>query len=156
MNVKRKLSLAVCVLCGGALLTVGVASAQTTPLPAADSAGAAPAPDFSVDKPKPKTKPTPTPASTSTAKPKKPAEATIAVEVTNSRAVALTQLVGAISGTPDSKKIAGPLAPGKKVVVHLAHDRACLFDLHAVFEDGAVTDAQGVELCKDKKINLVE
>ena len=89
-------------------------------------------------------------------KPKKPAEATIAVEVINSRAVALTQLVGAISGTPDSKKIAGPLAPGKKVIVHLAHDKACLFDIHAVFEDGAVTDAQGVELCKDKKINLVE
>jgi hypothetical protein len=152
MNVKRKLSLAVCVLCGSALLTVGVASAQTTPLPAADSAGAPPAPDFSVDKPKPKPKPTPT----SMSKPKKPAEATIAVEVINSRAVALTQLVGAISGTPDSKKIAGPLAPGKKVIVHLAHDKACLFDLHAVFEDGAVTDAQGVELCKDKKINLVE
>jgi hypothetical protein len=152
MNVKRKLSLAVCVLCGGALLTVGVASAQTTPLPAADSAGAPPAPDFSVDKPAPKPKPTPT----SMSKPKKPAEATIAVEVINGRAVALTQLVGAISGTPDSKKIAGPLAPGKKVIVHLAHDKACLFDLHAVFEDGAVTDAQGVELCKDKKINLVE
>ena len=58
--------------------------------------------------------------------------------------------------SPDSKKIAGPLAAGKKTVAHLAHDKACLFDLHAVFEDGAVTDAQGVELCKDKKINLTE
>jgi hypothetical protein len=114
------------------------------PLPAADSAGAVPAPaaDSTAAKPKPK--------------PKKPAEATIAVEVTNSRAVGLTSLVGAISGTPDSKKIAGPLAPGKKTIAHLAHDKACLFDLHAVFEDGAVTDAQGVELCKDKKINLTE
>jgi hypothetical protein len=146
MNVKRKLTLAVCALCGGALLAAGAGFAQTAPLPAADSAGAvpAPAPDKTAAKPKPKPKP------------KKPAEATIAVEVSNSRAVGLTALVGAISGTPDSKKIAGPLAAGKKVIVHLAHDKACLFDLHAVFEDGAVTDAQGVELCKDKKINLTE
>ena len=148
MNVKRKLSLAVCALCGSALLAASVAVAQT--LPAADPAGGRPAPDFSVDKPKAKPKPKPK------AEAKKPVPATIAVEVTNARAVALTQLVAAISGTPDSKKIAGPLAPGKKTIVHLAHDKACLFDLHAVFEDGAVTDAQGVELCTDKKINLVE
>ncbi len=148
MNVKRKLTLAVCALCGGALLAAGAGFAQTLPLPAADSAGAVPAPapaaDSTAAKPKPKPKPT------------KPAEATIAVEVINSRAVALTALVGAISGTPDSKKIAGPLEAGKKTIAHLAHDKACLFDLHAVFEDGAVTDAQGVELCKDKKINLTE
>ena len=144
MNVKRKLTLAVCALCGGALLAAGAGFAQTTPLPAADSAGAVPAADSTAAKPKPKPKP------------KKPAEATIAVEVTNSRAVGLTSLVGAISGTPDSKKIAGPLAAGKKTIAHLAHDKACLFDLHAVFEDGAVADAQGVELCKDKKINLTE
>ena len=146
MNLKRKLTLAVCALCGGALLAAGAGFAQTAPLPAADSAGAvpAPAPDKTAAKPKPKPKP------------KKPAEATVAVVVTNSRAVGLTALVGAISGTPDSKKIAGPLAAGKKTTAHLAHDKACLFDLHAVFEDGAVTDAQGVELCKDKKINLTE
>ena len=148
MNVKRKLTLAVCALCGGALLAAGAGFAQTLPLPAADSAGAVPTPaaDSTAAKPKPKPKPAP----------KKPAEATIAVEVINSRAVALTALVGAISGTPDSKKIAGPLEAGKKTIAHLAHDKACLFDLHAVFEDGAVTDAQGVELCKDKKINLTE
>ena len=144
MNVKRKLTLAVCALCGGALLAAGAGFAQTSPLPAADSAGAAPAADSTAAKPKPKPKP------------KKPAEATIAVEVINSREVGLTSLVAAISGTPDSKKIAGPLAAGKKTVAHLAHDKACLFDLHAVFEDGAVTDAQGVELCKDKKINLTD
>jgi hypothetical protein len=152
MNVKRKLSLVVCALCGSALLAASVAVAQT--LPAADSAGAAPAPDFSVDKPK--AKPKPKPKADAKTEAKKPVAATISVEVTNARAVALTQLVAAISGTPDSKKIAGPLAAGKKTIVHLAHDKACLFDLHAVFEDGAVTDAQGVELCTDKKINLVE
>ena len=146
MNVKRKLTLAVCALCGGAFLAAGAGFAQSTPLPAADSAGAvtAPAADSTPAKPKPKPKP------------KKPAEATIAVDVINGRVVGLTSLVAAISGTPDSKKIAGPLAAGKKTIAHLAHDKACLFDLHAVFEDGAVTDAQGVELCKDKKINLTE
>jgi len=146
MNVKRKLTLAVCALCGGALLAAGAGFAQNAPLPAADSAGAvaAPAADSTAAKPKPKPKP------------KKPAEVTMAVQVTNGRAVGLTSLVAAISGTPDSKKIAGPLLAGKKTTAHLAHDKACLFDLHAVFEDGAVTDAQGVELCKDKKINLTE
>jgi hypothetical protein len=150
MNLKRKLTLAVCALCGGALLAAGAGFAQTAPLPAADSAGAVPAaapaapaaPDAAKPKPKPKAK--------------KAAEATIAVQVINGRTVGLTSLVAAISGTPDSKKIAGPLAAGKTTTARLAHDKACLFDLHAVFEDGAVTDAQGVELCKDKKINLTE
>ena len=146
MILKRKLTLAVCALCGGALLAAGASFAQTTPLPAADSAGAVPAPAADAQPAKAKPKP----------KPKKAAAATVAVEVINSRTVGLTSLVGAISGTPDSKKIAGPLGPGKKSMVHLAHDKACLFDLHAVFEDGAVTDAQGVELCKDKKLNLTE
>ena len=147
MNFKRKLTLAVCALCGGALLAAGASFAQTAPLPAADSAGAVPAaapaaPEAAKSKPKPK--------------PKKAAEATITVQVINGRTVGLTSLVAAISGTPDSKKIAGPVAAGKKTSARLAHDKACLFDLHAVFEDGAVTDAQGVELCKDKKINLTD
>jgi len=147
MNLKRKLTLAVCALCGGALLAAGAGFAQTTPLPAADSAGAVPAaapaaPEAAKSKPK--------------AKPKKAVEATITVQVINGRTVGLTSLVAAISGTPDSKKIAGPVAAGKKTTARLAHDKACLFDLHAVFEDGAVTDAQGVELCKDKKINLTD
>jgi hypothetical protein len=143
MKLKRKLTLAVCALCSGALLAAGAGFAQTTPLPAADSAGAVPAAPAAA-KPKPKPKP------------KKAAEATVTVQVINGRTVGLTSLVAAISGTPDSKKIAGPLAAGKKTTSRLAHDKACLFDLHAVFEDGAVTDAQGVELCKDKKINLTE
>ena len=78
------------------------------------------------------------------------------VVVANERAVALTELLAATSGSSESKKIAGPLEPGKKVVVHLAHDKACLFDLHGAYEDGTTTDAVGVDLCKDKKINLVE
>jgi len=153
MNLKPKLTLAVCALFSGALLAAGAGFAQTTPLPAADSAGAAPAADAQPDaKPKAKAKKVAEKKSVE----KKAEAATIAVTVINSRKVGLRSLVGAISGTPDSKNIAGPLGPGKKTIAHLAHDKACLFDLHAVFEDGAVTDAQGVELCKDKKINLTE
>jgi hypothetical protein len=139
-------------LFAGALLATSVAVAQVTP-PAADAAGA-------VNMPGDVATPTPTPAKHAAkpaAKPKKAAEpTTVDVVVTNDRKVALTTLLASISGSPESKKIAGPLAPGKKVVVHLAHDKACLFDLHGLFEDGADMDAAGVELCKDKTINLVE
>jgi hypothetical protein len=138
-------------LFAGALLATSVAVAQVTP-PAADAAGAVNMPGDVA---------TPTPAKhaakSKAAKPKKAAEpTTVDVVVTNSRTVALTTLLASASGSPESKKIAGPLAPGKKVVVHLARDKACLFDLHALFEDGANMDATAVELCKDKAINLVE
>jgi hypothetical protein len=127
-------------LLAGALLAVGAAEAQTA-APAADAAAAAPA-AAAPQKPKPK--------------PKKVTPPSVDIVVANNRAVELIALLAAPAGSPESKKIAGPLAPGKKVVVHLAHDKACLFDLHGDYADGATTDAQSVELCKEKKINLVE
>jgi len=131
-------------LFAGALLATSAAVAQVTP-PAADAAGAVNMPGAAAAPAKP------------VAKPKKPAgPPTVEVVVTNARKVALTTLLASISGAPESKKIAGPLAPGKKVVVHLVHDKECLFDLHGVFEDGADMDATAVELCKDKTINLTE
>jgi hypothetical protein len=80
----------------------------------------------------------------------------VAVLVTNSRKVALTELDGALSGHGDSIKILGSLGAGKKVVIHVAHDKPCLFDLHGVFDDLTTTDESSVDLCADKKINLVE
>ena len=65
-------------------------------------------------------------------------------------------LLASAAGSPESKKIVGELAPGKKIVVHLTHDKDCLFDLHGDYEDGSTTDAVGVALCKDKTINLTE
>ncbi len=136
-------------LFAGALLAVGPVAAQVAP-PAADAAGAVNMPGDAATPAKPV-------AAKHVAKPKKPAgPPTVDVVVTNLRKVALTSLLASASGSPDSKKIAGPLAPGKKVVVHLAHDKDCLFDLHGLYEDGANTDTIGVELCKDKAINLVE
>lgn len=92
------------------------------------------------------------------AKPKRrPGKPVINVVVTNSRGVGLVELDAAISGGDGkSVKIAGPLAAGKKSVAHLKHDKACQFDLHGTFDDGTTTDNSGVELCKDRKINLVE
>ncbi len=129
-------------LLAGALLATSAATAQVA-APAADAAGAVAAPDAAA------------PAKAK-AKPKKAGPPTVDVVVSNNRAVALTELLASASGSPESKKIAGPLAPGKKVVVHLAHDKACLFDLHGAYEDGTSTDTAAVELCKDKAINLVE
>ncbi|MGO4871645.1 MAG: hypothetical protein ACLPGW_13710 [Roseiarcus sp.] len=128
-------------LIAGALLATSAANAQATP-PAADESGAAAAPDAAAPA-KPKAKP-------------KKAAPTVAVVVTNKREVALTELLASPAGSPESKKIVSRLAPGKKVVVHLEHDKACLFDLHGVYADGTTTDADGVELCKDKTINLTE
>jgi hypothetical protein len=143
MSAKFGISGAFCGLLAGAVLAVSAASAQVVAPPAADAAGAVATPDAGA------------PAKHK-AKPKKAAPATVAVVVVNKRAVALTELLASAAGSPESKKIVGKLDPGKKIVVHLTHDKECLFDLHGVYADGTTTDSDGVELCKDKAINLVE
>lgn len=125
-------------------LAANAARAQTTPaVPnAEDTAGEAT--DAAKPKPKPKH-----------AKPKETKLPSIAVVVTNSRSVGLTELDAGPSGG-DSVKILGALKPGKKAVVHVAHDKPCLFDLHGVFDDLTTMEELSVNLCEDKKINLVE
>jgi hypothetical protein len=125
-------------------LALGTAYAQTTP--AAPDAGQTAGDEATKSKPKPRPK---------IVKPKVTKLPSIAVVVTNSRSVGLTELDAAMSGA-DSVKILGALAPGKKVVIHVAHDKRCLFDLHGVFDDLNTTDVPSVNLCTDKKINLVE
>jgi hypothetical protein len=149
---KRTISWPIWGLAAGALLVASAAAAQVAP--GADAAGA-------VEKPaaaKPAAKPTPaaTPAAAK-AKAKKPAApAKVEVVVTNKRAVALTALLASTSGSPDSDKIAGPLAAGKKTVIHISPGKDCLFDLRGLYADGTSTVADGVDLCKDKTINLVD
>jgi hypothetical protein len=143
MSANFRFSGAFCGLLAGALMATSAATAQVVAPPAADAAGAVATPDAGAPaKPKPK--------------PKKAEPQTVAVVVTNKRAVALTDLLASAAGSPESKKIVGELAPGKKIVVHLTHDKDCLFDLHGDYEDGSTTDAVGVALCKDKTINLTE
>jgi hypothetical protein len=82
--------------------------------------------------------------------------AKVSVTVSNMRTVGLTELQAGESGSGKIAEIAGPLAAGKKKAVWLTHGKACLFDLSAVYDDGSTMDASGVDLCADKKINLVE
>jgi len=128
---------------GVGALAVGVAHAQTDATPSADDAAQA----AKKATPKPKT----------AKKPKASKLPSIAVVVNNGRFVGLVELTATLSGSgADPVKIAGPLAAGKKTIAHLGHDKACLFDLHGSFADGAETDTAGVELCKDKKIDLTD
>jgi hypothetical protein len=124
-------------------ITAGAAYAQTAP--AAPDAGQTSG--DGATKPKPKPKP---------ASPKVTKLPSVAVVVTNSRKVGLTELDAALSGYGDSVKILGALAAGKKVVIHVEHDKPCLFDLHGVFDDLTTTEEASVNLCTEKKINLVE
>jgi hypothetical protein len=136
----------------GALMA-GAAHAQTAApdaptAPASDAAApasdaAAPAPMKAKPKPKPR-------------KPKIAKLPSIEVVVTNHRTVGLVALTAALSGGAQPVKIAGPLGEGQKVVTHVAHDKACLFDLRGVFADGAETETQSYDLCKDKTIDLVD
>jgi hypothetical protein len=94
------------------------------------------------------------PAAAPKAKPKR--ATTVDVVVSNQRSVGLTELDAAPAGGPQTKKIVAKLAPGKKTMVKLARGKDCLYDLHGMFDDGAATDISGYDVCKDKKINLVE
>jgi hypothetical protein len=142
MNRMKRTSLGIVGLLAGALLAVNAVAAQTAAAPAGAAPAAGSDADAAPQKPKPK--------------PRRAGPARVGVVVTDNRAVALTALFASPSGTTDAKKIAGPLDPGKNILVHLTHDKACLFDLHGDYADGTTTEAQGVELCKDKKINLIE
>ena len=125
-------------------LAMGTAHAQTAAAPAATDAG-----DAAMTKAKAK-------------KPKKAAAKAkklpfVTVTVTNNRTVGLVQLDAVITGSGgDSVKLVGALGEGKKAVAHVAHDKDCLFDLHGTYADGATLDETSVDLCKDRKINLVD
>jgi hypothetical protein len=133
-------SLAFASVVGAALMT-GAVSAQPAapgPVPAANTSPATVAP---VVKRKKKSHNKVTPS--------------IVVVITNSRAVALTDLDATPSGgTP--KAIVSKLAPGKKISVTVGTDKSCVFDLHGAYADGSSADSTSVDLCKDKNVNLVE
>ena len=69
--------------------------------------------------------------------------------------VALTELDATPTGTFIPKAIARNVAPGKKASANLATDKDCVFDLHGIYADGSKTESTGVDLCKDKSVNLV-
>ena len=136
------------------MLAAGVAHAQTAPAatdmaaPAADAAAGMA--KSAADAAKAKAK--------KVAKPKKAVVKKlpmVTVTIENTRTVGLVELTAALPGA-DPVKIAGPLAATKKTVAHVGHDKACLFDLHGSFADGAELDTATVNLCKEKKISLTD
>ncbi len=140
----------------GRLLTAAVlaafasgAAAQTTPAdpfaPGAAAQSAAPASD----------KPAAPPAAKPEHHKPKPA-AGLTVVVTNKRSVGLVELHVGAAGDTSAPKVAGPLAFGRKTVVHLKPAKDCLYDIRGHFADDADTEQLGVELCKDKVINLTD
>jgi hypothetical protein len=162
-------------LIAGAAMATGAAFAQSTtptagaPAPAAEApAPTAPAPAPATETPAPAAEaPAPAanppaaadngePAKPAVAKPRKKMTPKVVVQVTNQRAVPLTELDATPAGGDEAKQIVANLAPGKKTSVTLAHGKSCVFDLHGAFGDGSSTDMTSVDLCKDNKVNLVD
>ena len=79
---------------------------------------------------------------------------TTPVTIKNSAGVGLLQLDAVVAGQQEPAKIAGPLESGKTVRAMVPHDKSCQVDLHGSFEDGSTLDASGVDVCKQKTINL--
>ena len=80
----------------------------------------------------------------------------VAVTVHNDRSVGMIELRLGPTGEGNLKKVVGPLAFGRKTVIHVRKTKDCLFDIHAQFADEADTDQTSVDLCKDKAINLTD
>jgi hypothetical protein len=137
-----------------AMFVVTGAYAQSAP--ATPDTGAAPAAtDTAKPKPAAKVKPKAKAVAAKTAKAKKLPFVTVTVK--NSRSAGLTLLTATISGgNGDPVKVVGSLGSGKSATAHLAHDKDCLFDLHGDYDDGQATEESGIDLCKDKKINLTD
>ena len=82
--------------------------------------------------------------------------ASVIIQITNSRSVALKELDATPSGQFIPKAIAGNLAPGKKTTAKIATDKDCVYDLRGAYADGSNTESTGVDLCKDQNVNLVD
>ena len=142
MSARYGKSSALVALIIGAALAAGPAGAQT----AQPDAPAANAPAATVAD---------APPAKAAVKPHRKTTPTVVVLVTNSRAVALTELDAAAAGGAQAKQIVANLAPGKKTSVKIPHGKSCVFDLHGAYADGSSTDSASVDLCKDKNVNLV-
>jgi hypothetical protein len=88
------------------------------------------------------------------AKPEDQSSSTVDVTVINSRAAGLVELQATESGFPRWKKIAGPLKAGQTAAARVPRGNACKVDLHGTFADGQSMDAEGVDVCASKTLNL--
>ena len=138
----RKIWVLAAMILGVAILSGPAFAQAAAPAPAPDAAATAPA-DATLDQPK-------------KMKPRKKLAPMVVVVVTNSRGVALTELDAAPTGGAPAKQIVADLAPGKKLAVKVPHGKSCVFDLHGAYSDGSSTDLTSIDLCHDKKVNLID
>ena len=81
--------------------------------------------------------------------------ASVLVKITNTRSVAVTELVITLSGAADSAgTIKPPLAPGKSVSLKINTKKSCTFDVRGTYEDEATIEADSVNFCTDPKLVL--
>ncbi|MDE3176248.1 MAG: hypothetical protein KGM15_09125 [Pseudomonadota bacterium] len=138
-------------------LTAGTAFAQAAPAdPLAPGAAAEAAKAQAAPAAAAKTEAAPEKHGHARAKPRHREAGAVAVTVHNDRSVGLVELRLGPTGETDLKKVAGPLAFGRKTVIHVKKTKDCLYDIHAQFADDADTDQTSVDLCKDKAINLTD
>jgi hypothetical protein len=92
------------------------------------------------------------PAAAQTAKP--PAQ----IKITNMRAAPLTTFEIATPGEQSRLvgKLDKPLAPGKSASVKLTKPAGCTYLVLAKFSDDAESDAESMDLCRDRVIRLTE
>jgi cell division septation protein DedD len=102
-----------------------------------------PAPAAAPAKPKPAPK-TPTGADT------------VTVIVTNSRKTDLVELQAAESGSVSWKKVLGALKAGQQASATFPRSFNCRFNLHGRFTDGQTMEADDVEVCTQKTLNLTD
>ena len=127
-----------------ACLVPGPLMAQTATAPAAPAATAPATPAAK--------------APAKAAKAAKPAAVSLKVTVTNGREAAVNTLAFTGAGASQSANLLKtPLQPGKSIVLTVKTTKgACMFDIAGAFADEQEIAGQGIDLCRDKKLTLVE
>lgn len=127
-----------------ACLAPGPLMAQTATAPAAPAATAPATPAAK--------------APAKAAKAAKPAAVSLKVTVTNGREAAVNTLAFTGAGASQSANLLKtPLQPGKSIVLTVKSTKgACMFDIAGAFADEQEIAGQGIDLCRDKKLTLVE
>lgn len=80
------------------------------------------------------------------------------ITIHNMRAAPVTTLEIATSGDQPRlvAKLAKPLAPGQRTVLKLSKPSGCSYFVMAKFGDDAESEADAMDLCRDKVIRLTE
>ncbi len=87
----------------------------------------------------------------------KPAAKAVAADVLvdNRREATLLELSVKAKGA-EEVVLAKDLGPGAKLTAKLPAKAGCVFDVSGFFDDESVLEVAGVNLCKDKRLTLVE